>query len=606
MSETTLRVLTPAEAKCFRETFSALGNPFSMSSVGEDKQWPRVLAVLSEELPCTVEGWRKVTKGDKEVKRKNLSGLIIAPLTAGFSKVPIDFRKNKYVVDHKTAQPLSEIVAIPEGHGGDPFKKIRCFPYTIVPGAPKSKQARVENLGFEVEPGMTVAMTVWPDTLNGTKKEKDMFPKGMDTIPAFTPVILTLAIKVRVVSCVVHVLRSAILNKFRDAQGWSDKVEGQVITVNGVETRVEISDVSPAAKGYGMSPVRVETTNGTLYSLLDCIPPSIMASYEDVVKMQASAADKYPAIAQCLPQNTLPFFVDAVSPTATIEYVEGGDFVRIEGFSNNSSHGMDVAVEDLLRLTNSTALRGAMCLLELCKNTGCLSALVWRNNYRVPRKRPDDDDGLGLDGDGDAKAAATTPPSVLYGAPIIDYKRLLSCLGDLAPDAELVNEGGYISIQLAHQIVDAETGETFQPILRITAEAFAKVGDEATMPHPPSPDMPLVGAGHAIGRCHFLRIVHPTRTTGNVLYNGYYSLGRNGPLIGGNAATRGILGAASEASRKYWAGGDDEIDPFAEAGGGDTAAAAKRKPENPEHPSPAADAPQPAATKKAKGATAKA
>lgn len=363
MSATEIESNIDPIAKTFHTNFKQLDACYHDGTKGEEAQWPKVLAVIDRDMPTSEAGYQQLvdagTKGmQPDGKRVMLNAYIVNVVNSGYSRVPISAQGNKYVVE-RDAKPLS--VMNKDEELGDGFGELECFPWTIVPGEPKSKDERKEEPEntWKLRAGMCIRATVWRDQLPGGPQaggKADMFPKGTDVIPAFSLVVITLAIK-----------------------GWSNLVEGETITLmNGKQKVVAANDVCPVKKGYGISPTSFRVANGSLYSYLNRLPVCMKATYGEILERQRSFVDMYPAIAQCIQTTQLPFFVSDTARDAGFGVDEDNGLVKVTDWSLGEENAVDIRFDDAMKFTNCPTIRSAVCMMELACRMGCFSMVVFQ------------------------------------------------------------------------------------------------------------------------------------------------------------------------------------------------------------------------------------
>lgn len=152
--------------------------------------------------------------------------------------------------------------------------------------------------------------------------------------------------------------------------------------------------------------------------------------------------------------------------------------------------------------------------------------------------------------------------SVYYGVPVIDTARLLAGIDCSAGLTEYSKDSRFFVFEATYTI-QLESEPEFTPLIVVSKQPFFDVKSEGGAAVD-SPDMCLVGVGHAIGKGYFLRFVNPT--TSKVIWNGYFNLSKP-MLMMGSSCGNVLNGEGARLVRKRWAQSglalERAFDPFA-------------------------------------------
>lgn len=135
--------------------FKVLNSSFLVANTRKETTGPGVLGYFDKSFPLTYEGFPEADGVSKDGKSISVNFVVVDVLSAGYARVPYFNDGSKTVVD-KAAKPLSEIVRCDDQDSSWPGSSyVMCWPFTIVHGAPKDKDDRKEDAGWEIRPGMT-------------------------------------------------------------------------------------------------------------------------------------------------------------------------------------------------------------------------------------------------------------------------------------------------------------------------------------------------------------------------------------------------------------------------------------------------------------------
>ena len=522
--------------KHFSNDFRCKELPFFLASVKADTTWPRVMAYCDSDIPLTYEEFDKVSKRDPNSRSITVNFVVINAISPGFTKVPYSNDGSKTIVDEK-AKPLSEEHDCPEI--GASMKKIKCYPWTIVDGAPKEKDDRKEDehLTWDIVPGMFLRFTIFKDSLKGSpdasKVKKGMIKdteEGKVRIPAFSVVELELSIK-----------------------GWDKWMAGDIkILPNGKERVIDAKMECAVTKRYGVAMNGIKTLNGTLYSVKDMLPRVLVDSPMEGQVIQKNFVKVYDKIANVIQATKSPFIVEDIARDSFFDYDAENGLIKVSQWTMGSDECIDIALDDALRFTNCTKIEDACSLLQFACDCKCLTIVVTEDPYRQSKKDPN------------------PIYSNLYGAPIINTARLLEAIGEGSDEKPIVFTDypkapeRFYEFQSSIKNTDME-GDDFSHKILISKQPL----DTAPPPvpntyHPlPSPDMCLVGIGLPMQKkAYFVKFVNPKKDD-RVIWQGYFHLEKPGKMFGSN---NGSLFDAGRLQRKRWEPANNDFDPFAVGG----------------------------------------
>lgn len=178
----------------------------------------------------------------------------------------------------------------------------------------------------------------------------------------------------------------------------------------------------PCAEGWGITVRSVSLSSLTPYSYISVL--NKLPTSADNAKLYAmQVKDNANAMHRQVESDNLFFVQTICNIDAFTEYVAAKDiesktnsssaaarkqaaFVRLWNCIPGSPYCVDIAEDQLLAYTNSSTVESAMRLLEVCASVGCVSILVYTNEYR----------------------GRNEDYSPLCGVPLLDTDKLLSCV----------------------------------------------------------------------------------------------------------------------------------------------------------------------------------
>lgn len=144
--------------------------------------------------------------------------------------------------------------------------------------------------------------------------------EGMEVVPAFTPIIVEIAIK-----------------------AWCPRVEGEeyVDAVSGQKKTRDAKDLSPVMKQYGIGigDMKILPGGASMYSCLDKLRIGLMPTHVHALALQKEHIDTNWAIANCLQSTQAPMFVSDLAADTSFGSDPENEIIKLEGWSS----GMEVS-----------------------------------------------------------------------------------------------------------------------------------------------------------------------------------------------------------------------------------------------------------------------
>lgn len=138
--------------------------------------------------------------------------------------------------------------------------------------------------------------------------------------------------------------------------------------------------------------------------------------------------------------------------------------------------------------------------------------------------------------------------SVYYGVPLIDTAKLLDGIDCTGVLCDYEKDKRFFVFQATYTVQFGSEAE-FKPQIIVSKDPFFDVKSEHDGPIE-SPDMCLIGVGHAISKGYFVRFVNPF--TDRVIWNGYFNLSKP-TLMMGSSFGNVLSGEGARLVRKRWA-----------------------------------------------------
>ena len=352
------------------------------------------------------------------------------------------------------------------------------------------------------------------------------------------------------------------------------------------EAKNKPREICPVKKGYGMGVTAVTPLGGaSLHSALRMLSKVLPPSLDDSKAKQQAWQSKFASLKKIIKTDKVPFYVSAVSQSATVDLDERPEManeppqVKLSGWCADAENSkgvepgccIDILHETALKATNCADIHAACALIEIAANAGALSVVVCANQYRPGKERiksmlygfpivdtrallrsvqvPVDPASLRLDPSGNYFVFQTDFkvlfPSSSSG---VEARAVLTVKGSEDPDHEeggageaagaadggACEEGDEGECAAEAHVVAAEAceiddeGELLSPHLHISKDVLVGIRGEEEIK---CTDFMLVGNNVRLSKGYYARFVHPSMSEkseggGVVLWGGYVSMSK--------------------------------------------------------------------------------
>lgn len=272
-------------------------------------------AVTLNDIPLTAKGY-----GDKA--QTSLNMLIVEVERAGFSRVPQEERKGKYIVPD-SAQYLTELCDETDA-SGNVTQVLQCYAFQTIEGCPKDKGERKDDVTHRLQPGMIIRQSFFADRARGGEKyDKKMVPlDDRDVLPAFTVVSIEWNVK-----------------------GWTKWMEGEINPINNKPMKA----CAPSC-GYGGTVTSISAIPGvSAYSIIDRLIKWAPKTVPECQQKQRAFLAKNRTIENMLVQQNACCYVDEISAEAHIAFNSDKQLVKVYNWCSSVALPIDIDLEAALR-----------------------------------------------------------------------------------------------------------------------------------------------------------------------------------------------------------------------------------------------------------------